>query len=167
MFLAGGCCIGSLSGLIQGEIDATPRNMAEWLTQSPPGQVIAAINTVVTAIAGLALMVFGVGLSTERRGSATGAVITTLILVLSWGTTTVAAIIAAPSPLRILANLCFAAVSLWLLLMALSARREMRLHPPPPDEPVTPEFLAEFDDRRRRERQLRELDDDRPPRPRH
>jgi hypothetical protein len=163
VFLAGGCCIGSLSGLIQGEIDATPRNVVEWLTRSPPSQVIAAINTVVTAVAGLALMVFGVGLTNERRGSAGGAVIAAAVLTLSWGSTTLAAILAAPSVVRILANLFFTAVSTWLLLMALAARREMRLHPPAPDEPVTPEFLAQFDTKRRIERELRELDEDSPP----
>lgn len=158
IFLFGGCCLGSLSGLIQGPIDATPRDVVEWVTASPPGQVISAVNTVVTALAGLALMVFGIGLSNERRTSATGAVIVTVVLAVSWCTTTLAAILTALSIARILANLFFAAIAVWLVLMALAARREMRLHPPPPDEPVTPEFLAEFDAKRKMERELRELE---------
>jgi hypothetical protein len=155
IFLLGGCCLGSFSGLVQGRIDVVPANFSQWFTQSPPGQVIAAINILTTVLAGLGLMVFGIGLQHERLSSATASVVTTALLAACWCGTSIAAILLAPSILRIALTLLFSGVSIWLLLMALAARRELRLHPPTQvDEPVTPEFLAQFETSRRIEQEL-------------
>jgi hypothetical protein len=153
--LLGGCCIGSFSGLIQGpSVEAS--GFRQWLTQSPPGQVIAAVNIVVTCLAGLALAVFGMGLQHERAGGAVGAAVTTGVLALSWAVTTTASFLAAPALLRILLQLLFLAASVVLFLLALAARRELQLNPPPAaaEEPVTPEFLEQFDLHRRAQREI-------------
>lgn len=157
ILMAGGCCLASLSGWIQGEQVRAPGSVVEWVRQSPPGQLIAAVNIVVTALAGLGLVVFGLGLHQERPGSGGGAVATTVVLTVSWWATTAAAILAAPSPTRIALNAALALGATLLLVMALAARRELQVHPPPPDEPVTEEFLKQFE--RRRE----PVEEDQPP----
>lgn len=149
-----GCGLGAISGLVQGELSVVPRSAHEWLTQSPPGQVIFAINVVVTAVAGLALMVFGMGLQQEVVRSGNGAVLATVLLAAGWWATTIAAIVWAPTFFRIALNLIMAGAATFLVLLALAARRELRLNPPPPPEPVTPEFLAQFDGLGRLKRDL-------------
>jgi lysylphosphatidylglycerol synthetase-like protein (DUF2156 family) len=148
ILLLGGCLIGGFSGLIQGEQDYLPLTAGEWFRQSPPGQLLAAINIVVTGVAGLALLVFGLGLHQERRTSGIGAVITTAILALTWWATTVAAILLAPSAPRIVLYVLFAGAATILLLLAIRAARLLRRYPPPPDPEVTREFLDQFSRRR-------------------
>src|SRR5690606_37269051 len=148
ILLLSGCCIGSLSGLLLRAQDILPLTAREWFLDSPPGQVLTALNVVFSAGAGLALLVFGLGLQHERRGSATGALITAATLALLWWLTLLAAIIWAPSVVRILVALLLVLLATALFLLAGAARRENRLHPPPPDEPVIPEFLEQFKRRR-------------------
>ena len=156
VLLLGGCCVGPLVGYIQGEMDVAPRSTAEWLHNSPPGQLLTAVNIVVSGVSGLGLLVFGLGLHQERRGSGTGAMAVTGVLALTWWGTVIAAIFWAPSVLRIGFNLLLAIAGTALFLLAGAARLEMKQHPPPPDEPVTEEFLKQFERRKHRT----ELDDD-------
>ena len=137
-------------GYFQGEQDLAPQNAAEWLRNSPAGQLLTAANIITSSLAGLGLMVFGLGLHQERRGSGTGALITTGMLALCWWATAIAAIAVAPSVLRIALSVLLAAGATLLFLLAGAARRELKLHPPPPDEPVTEEFLRQFQRRRHR-----------------
>jgi len=150
VLLLSGCCLGPLVGYFQGEQDVAPRTFVEWFRDSPPGQLLTGINIIVTGLAGLALMVFGLGLHQERRGSGTGALIATGALALNWWATAVAAILYAPSILRIGVSLLLAIAATLLFLLAGAARRELKLHPPPPDEPVTEEFLKQLERRRHR-----------------
>jgi hypothetical protein len=95
-------------------------------------------------VAGLALAVFGLGLQQERRRSGIGAVITTGLLMVGWWATTVAVVLMSPSIVRIGVHILLAVGATFLFLMAITAERVLRLHPPPPDEPVTEEFLAQL-----------------------
>lgn len=150
VLMLGGCCLAPVVGYFEGEIDTVPRTVSEWLSHSPPGQVLTAINIVVNAVAGLGLLVFGLGLHQERRGSGVGAMIVSGLLAASWWATGIAACLVAPSILRILVNLLLAVAGTLLFLLAGAAHRELTLHPPPPDEPVTEEFLKQLDRRRHR-----------------
>lgn len=150
VLLLSGCCLGPLIGYFQGEQHLDPHTFVEWVRYSPPGQLLTGINIIVTALAGLALVVFGLGLHQERRSSGTGALAATVALALNWWATTIAAILYAPSILRIAVSLVFAVGATLLFLLAGAARRELKLHPPPPDEPVTEEFLKQLDRRRHR-----------------
>jgi hypothetical protein len=148
--LLGGCCLGPLVGYFQGEQDLDPHTFVDWLRYSPPGQLLTGINIIVSAMTGLALVVFGLGLHQERRGSGTGALIAAGALALNWWVTAIAAVLYAPSILRIAVSLLLAIGATLLFLLAGAARRELKLHPPPPDEPVTEEFLKQLERRRHR-----------------
>jgi len=148
--MLGGCCLGMLIGYLQGEQEHAPANIGEWVRQSPPGQLLTAINIIISGVAGLALMVFGVGLQQERRRSGIGAVICSGLLALGLWATTVAAAVWTHSVIRVLIGLVLAGAASFLLFLAIGAARELRLYPPPPDEPVTDAFLAQFARRRHR-----------------
>ncbi len=150
MLLLGGCCLGSFSGLIQRPQDQSPASAVEWFRRSPPAQLVTAINIVISGVAGLALLVFGLGLQQERRRSGIGAMIATGLLAAGWWTTAIAAVFLHLSIMRILINVVFAVGATLLFFLAGGAERTLRLHPPPPDEPVTDEFLAQFARRRHR-----------------
>ena len=146
--MLGGCVIGSLSGVLQPQQERPAMSAGEWFTHTPPGMVLTALDVVLTTAAGLALLTFGLGMQHERRRATMGALVATAGLALTWWASTIAALLLAPSILRITINLLFALASTVLFLLAGAAHRETRLHPPPPDEPVTPEFLAEIERQR-------------------
>lgn len=156
ILLFGGCCIGSFSGLLQGQQAAVPQSFQAWLRQSPTGQLLTGMNIVVSGAAGLALLTFGVGLQHDRRGSGLGAMVTTGALAFCWWATTAGTAVllvkdwsrgegvSAGLVARVVIQLAVSIVVTGLFLLAGAARRTLRLYPPPPDEPVTKEFLAQL-----------------------
>jgi hypothetical protein len=161
VLMLGGCCIGSFSGLFQGEQLDEFANFAEWVRRSPRGQLLTGINIIVTGAVGLAMITFGIGLQQERRGSGTGAVITAGVLAMAWWGTTIASLIyvvtagsasfggTIPVVFRLIVQILLAVGATVLVLLAAAARRNLKLNPPPPDEPVTQAFLDELRSKRR------------------
>lgn len=148
VLVLGGCLIGSLSGVLQTQQARPAMTAREWFVGSP-AQVLTALDILLSTAAGLALLTFGLGMQHERRRAAVGAMIAAGGLAVVWWASTLAALLLAPSALRVAVNALFALAATVLFLLAGAAHREARLHPPPPDEPVTPEFLAEIERQRR------------------
>lgn len=161
ILMLGGCCIGSFSGIVQGEQAEAPHDLIAWVRQSPVQQLLSAMNIIVTGAGGLALLTFGIGLQQERKSSGAGATITAVALALVWWGSTVGTFyLAFTAPvasawgvvgtvLRVVMQLAIALGSTFLVLLTASAWRNLRQNPPPPDEPVTEEFLQELAARRR------------------
>ncbi len=145
ILLCGGCCVGPIIGWFQGEQAAAPPDVAAWLRDSPPQQLLVTACIVANGVGGLALAVFGMGLQQEQPSSGTGALVSAGALATVYVGSAVAAIVLGLSLPRIAVHVLLAAGTLVLMLMAGGARRTMQLHPPPPDEPVTEAFLRQFD----------------------
>ncbi len=152
IMLFGGCCIGPVIGGILGSQEEMFNSPAEWWSQSPAHQRLVAVNILLLGVLGLALAVFGLGLSQERRHSDTACVVLTGTMAAAWWASTIGGVLLAfhwSKIVLILLNLGLALVATVFFVMALTSLRVMRLHPPPPDEPVTEEFLEALRHRRR------------------
>ncbi len=147
VLLLGGCCIGSFSGLIQGRQATAAADMMTWLRESPTGQVLATFGIVISGVAGLALMVFGLGLQHARRRSGLGALVTTAVLAVTWWSLAVLQFVMSFSIAAMIVQLLLAVAATILFLLAGAAHRSLRMIPREPDEPVTAEFLSQFERR--------------------
>lgn len=151
--ILGGCCIGPAVGALLGSSEMIYQTPRQWWHDSPPNQRLVALNIILLGVAGLALAVLGLGLAQERRGGAVGCVIVTGLMALAWWACAVAAFLLDfdfSAIALLLLNIAIALGTAILFVMALTSLRVMRLHPPPPDEPVTEEFLAQFARKRHR-----------------
>jgi hypothetical protein len=151
--IAGGCCIGPAIGALLGSSSMIYNSPGQWWHDSPANQRLIALNIILLGVAGLALAVLGLGLAQERRGSATGCVVVTGLMAVAWWACTIAAGLLDFDFSKIallLLNVAIALGTAILFVMALTSLRVMRLHPPPPDEPVTEEFLAQLARKRHR-----------------
>jgi hypothetical protein len=155
----GGCCLWSLSGKIQPEIDAErgPDSLAQWIAKAPPGQVCAAIGIAASFLAGMAFLAVGMGLTAERRYSGRAAMIGSGAFTVVWLVETGALAVVAGSVAGTLLAIILAALGMGLFLLAGAAARDLKLHPPPPDLHKAP---ADYVDPLARRRGLPEGDDE-------
>lgn len=149
----GGCCLWSLSGVIQTEISAErgPDSLAEWIAKAPPGQVCAAIGIATSFLAGMAFLAAGMGLTAERRYSGRAAMIGSGAFTVVWLFETGVLAIVAKSITGTLVAIILAALGVGLFLLAGAAARDLKLHPPPPDLHKAPADYVDPLARRRRE----------------
>lgn len=143
------CCVCSLSGqwetvLSRGEIlesqqDDQALNWSAADLIDRPGQAAMMLMAMFMTVGGLAMLAFGLGMQSEKRHSALGAVLTILA---ADGVLIVAAVGLWAGETHWLARLWHAAMMLTVLLltpMTIVAYRQMRADPPPEDLYVVPE----------------------------
>ena len=154
-----GCCVFSLSGKLQNELDRPIGSFGEWIEVASILQIVAGLDMVLTFTAGIALLTVGIGFQGNRPSVGVNAMIVTSIFAAGWWASLLAQIIWGGSWWQIVISLLMAGVGTVLFLLAGNSARTLRLCPSPPDEntdtsdlePPSPEqqvdqILEEFDD---------------------
>lgn len=131
----GGCCLWSVSGSIQPALtdEQRPETLAEWFSQSPPGQVCFAIGIFASFLAGMAFLAVGMGMTAEKRYSGRAAMIASAVFAIVWLGEIVALAVMAKSIIGTVLAVILAGLGAGLFLLAGAAARDLSLHPPPPD----------------------------------
>ncbi len=143
------CCLFSLLGLIQEQVDQPIGSFQDWLTVATVPQIVGGLDVLFSTIAGAMLMAVGIGLQGERPSAGRHAVIVTTLLAVGWWASFLAFILFGGRWWQILLSLLLAAGATLLFLLAGTSARTLRLHPPPPDaNRATPDLEPPTDSER-------------------
>ncbi|MCG3127129.1 MAG: hypothetical protein CHACPFDD_01987 [Phycisphaerae bacterium] len=152
----GSCCIGSFFSLLQSPnpraADGPPAQtvVAAW-SQFPLHQKFAAVSMLGSCVGGLGLLAAGIGLQSDRRGSARLACIISLPLAVFHVAYVCVLLVQGPLRVWLAAPLLMTLVWSGLALLALLSWAEHRAAPPPASQHVlTADELAALESRSRR-----------------